>query len=179
MTVAEGATFNVNNEVVFNKKDTVINSSTQGIFFRVTSSTSISDAKLIVNGTLNFNSDNKSNAYIAAYIEHNTTSTNATLAMDRLSSDQNLLVTYGEGSSNISITLETKGPFATGDGRFVAGNPYTSNHSGTNYYWEGFQISDHTITVNIQQVTDGVVLYSILNGQMADGSDAVATSLNN
>ena len=180
LVVEEGGTFIVNNKVAFHKSDTILYDTAKGIYYRVQSTTTISDAKLIVNGTLTFNTNGQSNGAIAAYIEHNTDTTNAVLNMDRLSSDNNLMVSYTEGAVNTSVVLDTDGPFENGDGRFTVGAPYTSTHSGSHYYWAGTQVVSHTITVNIASSSpDAIVLYSILNGQLANGSDAVETTLAN
>ena len=178
MEVQEGGAFNINNKVIFHKANSLINSSTSGIHYRVTSSTTIDDAKLIVNGTLGFNTNSQSNGAIGAYIEHTSTTGNAVLNIDNIGNDAKLTVADGEGTNDTQVIVTSSGPFESEVGQFAAGSPYTSANSGTYYYWEGESVSTYDINVTIASgVTNGVVQYTIQSSENSNGSNAIDTTL--
>lgn len=178
LTIAEGGTFNVNNQVIFHKSDSIVKDTSKGIYYRIESNTTIDDAHLICNGTLTFNTNNTSNGALGAYVEHTSTTGNAVVNMDTLGSEAKLTVSEPEGNSDYTVIVTSSGQFEDEIGQFTTGAPYTSAYANGLYYWVGESVSTYDINVSIASgISGGVVQYTIQTSENANGSNAIDTTL--
>lgn len=134
LLIQENGRFEINNEIIFHKKDSIYLDANEGIYFRHKASDSIKDARLICNGTIVFNSDGNKNGAIGAYVEHCNSNGSACFDLSGLSEDSKLSVKATEGTNNMAILIASTGEFEQGSARFSCGNKYTSLYSQSKYF---------------------------------------------
>lgn len=180
LLIQENGRFEINNEIIFHKKDSIYLDTNEGIYFRHKASDSIKDARLICNGTIIFNSDGNKNGAIGAYVEHCNSNGSACFDLSGLSEDSKLLVKATEGTNNMAILIASTGDFKQGLARFSSGNKYTSLYSQSKYFWNGPSVSTYNVKVKILKGTDrSIALYSLQYADDANGTNLKDSSLLN
>lgn len=178
--VQQNATFTINNEIIFHKKDSIVLNSGVGVYYRIDSNTSINDAKLVCDGVINFNSDGNSNGAIGAFIEHKNQEGTAIVDMSTITDDSKLTVKETEGPNDSIVIITSTGSFIDGEAQFLKQNKYTSQFSTGNYYWNGNHLSTYVVNVVIEDSTENsVVLYTLQYADDTQGSNITDSELIN
>lgn len=180
LLIQENGRFEINNEIIFHKKDSIYLDTNEGIYFRHKASDSIKDARLICNGTIVFNSDGNKNGAIGAYVEHSNSNGSACFDLSGLSEDSKLSVKSTEGTNNMAILIASTGDFKQGVARFACGNKYTSSYSQDKYFWNGPSVSTYNVEIKIlKQAKPSVALYSLQYADDMNGTNLKDSSLLN
>lgn len=180
LLIQENGKFNVNNQVIFHKQDSLILNTGAGIYYRYQGDGSIDASQLICNGSMAFNTDGKTNGAIGAYIEHTNSKGSASLNFNTLDDDTKLTVKDAEGSSDVVVLITSTGEFATETARFAKGNTYTSIKENNRYYWSGPSVSTREVKVNVLEGgTGSVVLYTLQYADDAGGTNLKDSDLLN
>lgn len=180
LLIQENGRFEINNEIIFHKKDSIYLDTNEGIYFRHNASDSIKDARLICNGTIVFNTDGNKNGAIGAYVEHCNSNGSACFDLSGLSEDSKLSVKASEGTNNMVILISSNGEFEQGVARFACGNKYTSSYSQSKYFWNGPSVSTYNVKVKILKGTKrSIALYSLQYADDANGTNLKDSSLLN
>lgn len=180
LLVQENGRFEINNEIIFHKKDSIYLDKNEGIYFRHEVNDEADDAHLICNGTIVFNSDGNKNGAIGAYVEHSNSNGTAYFDLSGLSDDSKLSVKATEGTNNMVILVSSNGKFEQGVARFACGNKYTSSNSQDKYFWNGPSVSTYNVEVKILKGTEHfIALYSLQYSDDANGTNLKDSSLLN
>lgn len=180
LLIQEGAEFEINNEVIFHKHDSIIYNTSSGLYYRCKDEDNIDDARLICNGTLTFNSDGNSNGAIGAYVEHENNDGSAKFDVSNLTDSSKLSVKDVEGANESSVLITSIGLFEDGTAQFIVGNSYSSLSSNEKYYWNGAHLSTCEVQVKVLEgSTNAVALYTLQYADDSNGTNEADSDLLN
>ena len=171
-TVFKGSTLNINNSMIFYTKEASLPySSGDSINYNYNGET----AKLVINGSLNFNTDSKTNGSLGAIITHTNLDNSSNLDFSTIN-ESSLSVTSVEGVTDKKVVVKTQGLSLKNDvienNNFLGGQIYSSASSNGKYYWSGTFYASYNVVITITTVNNPVFSYTLTQSKSSDGANA-------